>query len=66
MSRYFTRPTVKSRLTVEDDDWWPEPPAPNLPTVCDHEAVDTGLLDVNGDTIMRAPNPCGFGKDDEW
>lgn len=37
-----------------------------LPTVSDHNATDTGLLDANGYTIMRAPNPIGFGKDEEW
>lgn len=34
--------------------------------VSDHEAVYTGLLDSDGNAIMRVPNPMGFGKDDEW
>lgn len=38
----------------------------HIPTVSDHEAVDTGLIDVNGGSIMRAPYPMGFGKDEEW
>jgi len=25
-----------------------------------YEATDTGLIDHNGDPIMRAPNPMGF------
>jgi hypothetical protein len=29
-------------------------------SVSEHEAADTGLLDANGDSIMRAPNPMGF------
>lgn len=62
MPRYFTR-----AAKALDDDYWPDAaPLITSLTVCDHEAVDTGLLDPNGDTIMRAPNPMGFGKDDEW
>lgn len=62
MPRYFTR---RASVRSDDDDWYPDPII-NIPTVCDHEAVDTGLLDQHGDTIMRAPNPCGLGRDDEW
>jgi hypothetical protein len=60
MPRYFTRP----RAWVGDDVW--DDPQSHLPMVSDHQAVDTGLLDLNGDAIMRAPKPIGFGKDDEW
>lgn len=35
-------------------------------TVDDHVAVDTGLIDADGNSIFRAPNPIGFGRDDEW
>jgi hypothetical protein len=67
MPRYFTRPTVKHDLTVRADDYWADaPPYVTNLTVCDHEATDTGLLDANGDCIMRAPTPMGFGRDDEW
>ncbi len=62
MSRYFTRPRgIKPRATWDDD-------VPLLPPISapEHEAVDTGLLDANGDPIMRAPRPIGFGRDDEW
>lgn len=38
----------------------------NIPSVSDHTATDTGLIDANGDCIMRAPRPMGFGRDDEW
>lgn len=43
------------------------PPAllPDL-WVPDHHPVDTGLVDARGNTIMRAPNPVGFGRDREW
>lgn len=34
--------------------------------VSDHEATDTGLLDAEGEPIMRAPNPIGFGRDLDW
>ncbi|MBO9624159.1 MAG: hypothetical protein J7500_15735 [Sphingomonas sp.] len=64
MSRYFSRPAKPIRA---DDDWWyaPTPLLPSL-SVSDHEPTDTGLLDVRGDPIVRAPNPMGFGKDAEW
>jgi len=63
--RYFTRP--RPQVTRSDDDgYYPVGNSWSVPTVSDHEATDTGLLDVNGDPIMRAPNPIGFGRDDEW
>lgn len=64
MPRYFT--LRKTRAWVEDEDAWGAESPVGVPTVCEHEATDTGLLDANGDWIMRAPNPVGFGKDDEW
>ena len=56
MARYFTK-----RRASDDEDYWPDaaPLITNL-TACDHEAVDTGLLDADGNTILRAPNPMGF------
>lgn len=62
MPRYFSRP----RDWVADEPDWDFAEPRNVPTVSDHEPVDTGLLDSNGMSIMRAANPCGFGKDDEW
>lgn len=62
MPRYF----IRTRRASDDDDCWPEPAMNHVPTVCDHEAVDTGLIDSDGNMIMRAPNPMGFGRDDEW
>lgn len=63
MARYFSRKgTVQPR---SNDGWWEEPFRPHI-VVSDHEAVDTGLLDADGDPIWRAPNPVGFGRDDEW
>ena len=62
MARYFSRP----KAWVEDEDAWDAPICDHIPTVNDHEPVDTGLLDAGGNTIWRAPNPVGFGKDDEW
>lgn len=58
MPRYFTRP--RAIHWVEDENAMPEPGRIDLPTVSDHEATDTGLIDLNGDCIMRAPNPVGF------
>lgn len=34
-------------------------------TVDEHVAIDTGLLDADGNAIWRAPNPIGFIWD-EW
>lgn len=62
MARYFT----KHRAWVGDEEHWYRSFDPHTPTVCDHQAVDTGLLDANGDPIKRAPNPIGFGRRDEW
>lgn len=48
------------------DDWWYAGPlVPSLSTA-EHHPVDTGLLDVKGNRIMRLPNPMGFGRDEEW
>ena len=58
MSRYFVQRSAKPARSF---DWeWPTGNAWHIPAVPDHEAADTGLLDVNGDSIMRAPNPMGF------
>jgi hypothetical protein len=64
MARYFTAPRATKALWVEDDVFV-SPLVPSL-TVDDHEATDTGLLDQHGHSIMRAPYPMGFGRDDEW
>lgn len=63
MPRYFTARKPKALWT--GDDTWVEPMIPAL-TVCDHEATDTGILDADGEPIMRAPRPIGFGRDDQW
>lgn len=65
MSRYFVQKR-QPPLRASDDDWVPVGNSWHVPLVADHEAVDTGLLDANGDPIMRAPNPMGFGRDGEW
>lgn len=64
MARYFTKRACASRS--DDDGYYPVGNSWHVPTVSDHEAIDTGLLDANGDPIMRAPNPIGFGRDEEW
>lgn len=57
--RYFIA-RKPAKAWVGDEDVWSADVAKAIPTVCDHEATDTGLLDANGDCIMRAPNPMGF------
>ena len=56
MSRYFTKPRAWVADVLPEEDWI----TPDTPTVSDHNAVDTGLVDHRGDVIMRAPNPVGF------
>jgi len=64
MARYFSKPR-RIAAWVEDEEAWDAPVSDHIPTVSDHEATDTGLVDLNGDSIMRAPNPIGFIWD-EW
>jgi hypothetical protein len=65
VSRYFSRPRAAKAFWVEDD-LYDTPTRPDTPSVDEHVATETGLLDKFGDPIWRAPNPMGFGKDDEW
>ncbi len=60
MARYFVAPH-QPRADWGDD--YPLIPDIHVP---EHRPIDTGLLDVRGNAIMRAPNPLGFGRDDEW
>jgi hypothetical protein len=68
MARYFAQPRAAivpepmTNETVQFDNW---PMIPEL-HVADFRPTDTGLIDLRGDPIMRAPNPVGFGKDNEW
>lgn len=66
MARYFAkRPRAEGWVA---DDLYDDERGSHRPdlTVDEHVAVDTGLLDADGNTIMRAPNPVGFGRDEEW
>lgn len=57
MPRYFSRPKAK----VRSEHYWSEDiPRPSTLEVCDHEPTYTGLLDVHGNGIWRAPPPMGF------
>ena len=58
MPRYFTAPH-RQRAWIEDDVYYGDSQN-HVPTVSDHEAIDTGLIDKDGNTIWRAPNPIGF------
>lgn len=63
MSRYFIQRAARSFWT--GDDVFVS--AQNyIPTVPDHEAIDTGLIDLDGNAIVRVPLAIGFGRRDEW
>lgn len=62
MPRYFTR----QRGYVADDLYDSYYPLLADIHVPDHVPVNTGLLDANGDAIMRAPRPIGFGRMEDW
>jgi hypothetical protein len=53
VSRYFTRCAPEGQ--------WDDPLLPHL-SVPDHVPADTGLIDQDGNTIWRAPNPVGFHR----
>lgn len=57
MARYYVRPRAGG------DDESPLLPYLDVP---EHLPHDTGLIDLNGDPILRAPRPIGFGRDAEW
>jgi hypothetical protein len=59
MTRYFIQRRPAKAFFVEDDHFG-EPPRDRDLFVPEHVATDTGILDANGDCIMRAPNPIGF------
>lgn len=59
MSRYVRQ--SRARLWVEDEMFPGEEAMRSVPTVPEHEAVETGLLWADGAPILRAPNPIGFG-----
>lgn len=63
MSRYFTQRAAPAK--ADDDDWFARPLIVD-PYVSEHQPIDTGLVDIRGAAIMRAPNPMGFGRDGEW
>ena len=60
-SKYIRRPA--SSGWIEDEHFAPEPSPTPILSVCEHEAVDTGLLWGDGSPVLRAPNPIGFH---EW
>lgn len=60
MTRYYTTPR-RTKACWDDD----APLLPNL-TVSDHEPQDTGLIDIDGNAIYRAPEPMGFIREDTF
>lgn len=65
MSRYFVQRT-RSAAWIEDEYLAPDPSPMRDVFVPEHIATDTGLVDLNGDPIMHAPRPVGFGRAAEW
>ncbi|CAM8655303.1 hypothetical protein MCEMIE4_03129 [Sphingobium cupriresistens] len=61
MARYVSRPP---RGWIEDEVF--SEPARLEIIVPLSEATETGLLDADGNSIFRLPNPIGFGRDEEW
>ena len=64
MSRFFI-PTKNTRSFYVDDEVFVRP-MDNIPSVCDHDSTPTGLLDINGNEIHKAPRAIGFGRRNEW
>jgi hypothetical protein len=57
MTRYVTRV-----FWVEDEHFMPEMRHDPLPDATERGPIDTGLIDRYGHTIMRMPEPIGFGR----
>lgn len=57
MPRYAAR-----ALWVEDEHFMPDMRSDPLPDVIERGPSDTGLVDQHGLTIMRLPEPIGFGR----
>jgi hypothetical protein len=55
-----------SRGWIEDPTFPEDAPMIASLEVDNHECVETGLLWGDGSAILRAPNPLGFGRDEEW
>lgn len=53
-------PRYVVRNASAEDAWWIERPAENNITVYDAEPADTGLVDSQGNRIVRLPDQIGF------
>lgn len=62
MPRYFTG---RVRSLYVEDDVFREGCVPDTPCAPEHVAVDSGLVDMKGDTIWRAPERIGFRFGDD-
>lgn len=60
MPRYVTRPV---RAFYVEDDTYRDPINWGPPSVPEHIATETGILDHRGDMIWRTPDPIGFRFD---
>jgi hypothetical protein len=57
---------VRVRVEKADLDWDLDYPMLANLVVDNHTAEFTGLLDADGNPIVRMPRPIGFGRDNEW
>lgn len=56
VAKYFTQVAHKEKSSYIDGSYIHD----FVPCVSEHVATDTGLVDKNGNAIMRMPNPMGF------
>lgn len=56
MGRYYTEKKPPNAGGDMYGNWIPD----HISAVRDHVPTNTGLVNANGDAIMRSPNPIGF------
>ena len=54
------------RIIAEDDEWYDRGEFLPFLSVDSSTPEFTGLLDQDGNPIIRMPRPIGFGRDNEW
>lgn len=59
MTKYYSAPKSLC-VDLDINGWRHDRVSHGTPSVSDHVATNTGLLDKDGNPIMRAPRPMGF------